>query len=146
MNIEKSHVREVSVKYIGKKIESPRIGEPEDVAKFMRKVIGENSREKFIALYLDGAHFPIGYDVIGIGQIDRCNVDGAEIYRRALLAGAKALIVSHNHPSGELTPSTADLSITSALKAGCKTIGISLLDHVIFSDREHYSMQVAGQV
>lgn len=96
-------------------------------------------RESFFALYLDQAN-----KVLGIKKISECGisstlVDVRIIMQAALLCNASGIIVSHNHPSGNLKPSAADIKMTDKIKDAAKTLDISLLDHVILTSDSHYS-------
>lgn len=96
-------------------------------------------RESFFALYLDQAN-----KVLGIKKISECGisstlVDVRIIMQAALLCNASGIIVSHNHPSGNLKPSSDDIKMTAKIKDAAKTLDISLLDHVILTSDSHFS-------
>ena len=96
-------------------------------------------RESFFALYLDQAN-----KVLGIKKISECGisstlVDVRIIMQAALLCNASGIIVSHNHPSGNLKPSSADIKMTSKIKDAAKTLDIALLDHVVLTSDSHFS-------
>ena len=113
---------------------------PDDVATFVRSVLTDNSREHFIALYLDGSHQVVSYSTISIGIANRTVVHPREIFQRAILAGAIAIVVAHNHPSGNLTPSEEDHTVTRTIRDAGEIIGIRLLDHMIIGDRGYRSI------
>jgi DNA repair protein RadC len=139
-------VREIRVNYRGPKKRQIVIKEPADAAQFIRDVLPDNSREHFVALYLDGAHQVIGFSLISTGTANSCQVHPREIYQRAVLLGSVALVVGHNHPSGQLIPSEEDRRVTKALKSAGEVIGINLLDHVIVNDTGLYSFKDTGGV
>lgn len=77
--------------------------------------------------------------MIGKGTVNNCLVCNREIFIRALLSGAVNIILCHNHPSGETTPSSEDIKITKAVSEAGKLIGITLLDHIIIGGDSYYS-------
>ena len=101
-------------------------------------------RESFFALYLNQAN-----KVLGIKKISECGisstlVDVRIVMQAALLCNATALIVAHNHPSGNLKPSSADIQMTSQIKEAGKILNISLLDHVILTSDSYFSFADEG--
>ena len=135
-------VREVAVNYRGPRIKfSEVLGAPDAVAKVVRKVLPDNSREHFVAIYLNGAHEVIAYSIVATGLANSCPIHPREIFQPAILSGAVALIVSHNHPSGNTTPSMEDRRVTERLKEAADLVGIRLLDHVIVTDDNFYSIE-----
>lgn len=134
-------IREVRVQYEHSTLEPFKVSRPEDVASFLRQIAVDNSREHFFALYLDTAHCVASYSLIATGSVNCCPVHPREIYQRAILGGATAMIVAHNHPSGALNPSDSDWHVTNQLKKIGSLLSIPLLDHVIFSHRGEYSLR-----
>ena len=110
-----------------------KISGPEDIAAFSRSVLLDNSREQFIAIYLEGSHNVAAYSLISIGSANCTTVHPREVFQRAVLVGAVSIVISHNHPSGKDTPSQEDLSMTKRLLQSADILGIKLLDHVIVS-------------
>jgi len=103
-------------------------------------------RESFFALFLDQAN-----KVLGIKKISECGisstlVDVRIIMQAALLCNASGIIVSHNHPSGNLKPSTSDIKITSQIKDAAKILSMTLLDHVILTSDSHFSFADEGMI
>jgi len=113
---------------------------PDDVADFVRSILTDNSREHFVALYLDGAHQVTSYSIVSIGTANASMVHPREVFQRAILAGAVSIIIAHNHPSGVLTPSDEDHKVTQRLKDAGDILGIKLLDHIIISDHSQKSI------
>ena len=140
--IKDCFVREVRVNYVATSTEQFKISGPEDIAAFSRSVLLDNSREQFIAMYLDAAHTVAAYSLISIGSANSTTVHPRELFQRAVLVGAIALVISHNHPSGNNTPSQQDLDITKRLRQCAEILGIKLLDHVIVTDLSHRSLSV----
>jgi DNA repair protein RadC len=136
-----SYIREVRVNYVATTTEPFQISCPEDVAKFVRSILTDNSREHFIALYLDGSHRVASYSIISIGSANQASVHPREVFQRAVLVGATAIAIAHNHPSGDVTPSNADREMTIKLRDAGKILGISVLDHVVVADAAHHSLR-----
>lgn len=101
-------------------------------------------KEYFYALYLSKSNMIIGYSRISEGGLSGTVADPKMVVQNALLCNASSVIISHNHPSGELTPSGADMAITKKIKQGCEFLDIQLLDHVIITRDKYYSMADEG--
>lgn len=140
------YAREIRVNYRGPKHGQTIILDSQMVAAFVQKVLPDNSREHFVAVYLDGGHQTIGYAVISTGTADRCLVHPRELFQRAILLGAVAIVVGHNHPSGRTNPSSEDEKLTPLLKQAGEFLGIKLLDHVILGNGPHYSFAEMGRL
>jgi len=108
----------------------------------------DSGRESFIALMLDTRHSPIGVVTVSVGSLNASIVHPREVFRPAIIAGACALILAHNHPSGVTTPSEDDIEITRRLCKVGELVGIEVLDHVILgNDRastDCFSLRQAG--
>lgn len=137
-------IREVRVSYLATEQKRFAISQPGQVADFVRGVLHDNAREHVVALYLDGGHQVSAYALISIGLANFAHVHPREIYQRALAVGAVALVLAHNHPSGQLEPSREDLELTRQLKEAGQLLGIALLDHVIVTDAGHASFKERG--
>jgi len=137
-------IREVRVQYQYSQQERFLIGSAEDVARFVRSHLVDNSREQLFALYLDTKHAVVSYSLISIGTANSTVVHPREVFQRAVLAGATAVIVAHNHPSGSCQPSEADRLITKRLREAGEVLGIPLLDHVIVTDDSFYALGADG--
>ncbi|UQB69784.1 JAB domain-containing protein [Epilithonimonas zeae] len=103
-------------------------------------------RESFFALYLNQAN-----KVLGIKKISECGisstlVDVRIVMQAGLLCNASGIIVAHNHPSGNLKPSSSDVKMTDQIKEACKVMSMSLLDHVILTSDSHYSFADDGMI
>ena len=83
---------------------------------------------------------------MGEGTVDHCPVYPREVLREALLCDACAIIVAHNHPSGDPSPSGADIAMTHKLRDGCEALGIVLHDSVIIGHGTEYSLRANGQM
>ena len=97
-------------------------------------------REHFAAVFLDSKYRLLGTKVINIGTATESLVDATEIFRETLKQGANALIVAHNHPSGNVEPSQEDLDLTEQLLKGMQLLHIPLIDHLILGEGNHCSL------
>lgn len=140
MEIQHTEIREVRVSYHPTNVQRSTFRLPGEVAEFVRSVLTDNSREHFIAVYLDGSHKPVGYSVVGIGGANFCNVHPREVFQRACISGACSLVIAHNHPSGSLEPSEQDWTMTKQAQKAGKLLGIKVLDHVIVTDEAYCSL------
>ena len=104
----------------------------------------EKEKEYFLLITLDGSSHVIEKRVIHIGTLNQSLVHPREVFRPAILDNAAGVIIAHNHPSGTLEASRADIQITQRLKEVAKLVGIELLDHVILSSQGYYSFSEEG--
>ena len=115
--------------------EEVQLNRPEKVADYLRSAFDENPmQEAFYCVYLDRKNHPLGRHLITLGTVDSTLVSCREVFRGAIVAGCCALIVAHNHPSGDPAPSAADMCVTRKLREAAKILEIELLDHVIVGD------------
>ncbi len=103
------------------------------------------TKEHFIALHLDGKNRIVCCDMVSTGSLNQSIVHPRELFKTALLSSAAAVILLHNHPTGDPTPSTEDLTITRRLQEAGDMIGIRVLDHIIIGD-SYYSFAERGQL
>ena len=96
-------------------------------------------RETFMVLALDARHGVIGFQMVSIGTLSTTSVHPREVFRFSVATGAAAIIVAHNHPSGDSAPSPEDRRVTDRLTEVGELLGIQLLDHVIVATTEFYS-------
>ena len=97
------------------------------------------NQEKFCALYLDTKKNVISFKTLFKGTLDKSIVHPREVFKEAILLSASAIIVMHNHPSGDVTPSKQDIEITNSLIYTGNMLGIKLVDHIIFGKDRFYS-------
>ena len=95
-------------------------------------------------VYMDTKHHVIKCEVCNEGTVNQVVIYVREIAKQALLCNATAVIMAHNHPSGETTPSEADIRLTSRVSAGLGTLDMKLLDHIIIADAEYFSFTEEG--
>ncbi len=123
-----------------------KINSPEDVYRRLYPAMRESKKEHFVELCLDTKNQVIREDTISIGSLNANIVHPREVFRTALIESAAHIIVAHNHPSGDPTPSREDIDITKKLVETGKIMGIDVLDHVIIGDCRHFSMKEAGNI
>jgi len=106
----------------------------------------EETRENFIAVHLDSKNKVLCVDRVSTGSLNASVVHPREVFKSCLLSSAAAILLVHNHPSGDPTPSNEDHEITTRLKGGSELLGIRLLDHIIIGDPRHYSFADQGLI
>ena len=106
----------------------------------------DKQQEYFLALYLDGANHLVNTEVISIGTLNQSLVHPREVYSYAIEKRCASIIIAHNHPSGVLSPSLADINVTKRLQEAGKILGIDVLDHVIFTKDGFYSFKEEGML
>ena len=121
-----------------------QITSPKDVADFMMGQMEHLKQEKFIVLFLNSKNIVIKKKTIFIGTLNASIVHPREIFSEAIKCASNAIIVLHNHPSGDTTPSNEDIKTTERLRECGQLLGIDLLDHVIIGDHEYLSMVEEG--
>ena len=109
------------------------------------KHYGDRPQEHFLVIMLNGAHELMGVNVVSIGLINRSLCHPREVFSEPLKARATAIVLAHNHPSGNLEPSPDDMEVTVRLKRAGLLLGIEVLDHLIFSGDDYHSMMEGGE-
>lgn len=127
------YVREVAIRYRGPRLSAAPVAEPKQAVAFARKVVTDDAREHFVAIYLDGRHRPIAYSVVGVGTASAALVHPREVFQAAVIAGAVGVIILHNHPSGDPNPSREDFELSERLKKAGELLGISVLDSLVWT-------------
>lgn len=136
------------IKKIQTDFPSVKISSSKDSADFIRQFYGDDLEifESMFILCLNQAQKTIGYAKISQGGIAGTVVDIRLIAKYAIENLAVSVIMAHNHPSGNLNPSHADIAITEKCKKGLKLLDINLLDHIILTADNHYSLQDNGKL
>lgn len=119
---------------------------PDTAATYVKLKIGGDRKENFMVIYLDNQHRLIESVIHFTGTIDGSQVHPREIVRHAMLVDAAALILAHNHPSGNTEPSDSDHGITTQIVDAMKTVSVRVLDHVIVSTEQHVSFAERGHI
>lgn len=118
---------------------------PKDVWGQMRD-IRDNKKEHFVIFYLDARQQEIKRDIISVGTLTNALVHPREVFEPAIRNVAAQVLVSHNHPSGVVTPSVADKQITTRLARAGEILGIELIDHVIVTQKDWLSFKEEGML
>lgn len=117
---------------------------PEATRDWLRLQLAPLERETFLVLLLDSQHRLITHDTLFTGSINHVEVQPREVVRMAMNHNAAAVIVAHNHPSGEAEPSLADRKITERLNSTLQLVDVRLLDHVVVGHRGTVSLAERG--
>jgi len=123
--------------------ETIKIENAEDVVPLLADIVGK-TQEHFVCVTLNGANELIEKRIVTIGLLDKSLVHPRDVFADVITDRAAAVIFAHNHPSGDLQPSEADLKTQEQLVNAAKILGIRVLDHVIVSKRGYFSFQEAG--
>jgi len=131
-------VREGTVRYTA--------ATPDDAVAILRQelVTERGDRECMAVLYLDGRSRVVGSEVVAMGGMHGMTTTTKEVLRGAIAGCASGIILGHNHPSGSPEPSREDVELTAVIDAGCRAVGIHLLDHVIVTEDAHTSFHERG--
>jgi DNA repair protein RadC len=111
---------------------------------YCKLAMGSNTVEEFRILFLNSKNMLMLDEVQQTGTVDHTPVYPREVMKRALEVGASALILAHNHPSGDPTPSKADIDMTRTLADAARPLGIRIHDHLIIARHKHYSFKSSG--
>ena len=117
--------------YVPPLSDNSRVHTASDAAAIARRTLEHQAAEVFIVLCLDTRSAVVGWHEVSRGTLDATLVHPREVFKPAVLANAAAVIVAHNHPSGDVVPSRDDTSLTARLRAAGELLGIALLDHII---------------
>jgi len=121
------------------------LSNPEAAYEYARDGFQDKDREMFVAILLNTKNLPIGVNLVSVGGLDHSVAHPREVFKAAILASAHAIILAHNHPSGDPTPSAEDFRITKTLKEVGKIVGIDVVDHIIVAGTRYYSMSADGK-
>ncbi len=122
-----------------------KISYSEDVFSII-KHYADRKQEHFICISVNGASEVIKSRVVSVGLVDKAEVHPREVFADPIQDRASGVIVAHNHPIGDFLPSEADFHITGKLKAAGRTLGIELLDHIVFNNDGYYSFLETGEL
>jgi len=140
-------LKSLSVKYAELGMtEKRKLSSPSDVLIFLKSAIGSSKDEIFYAIFLNSSNKILFYDAISRGVVNKSAVYPRKITELALKHNATSVIVAHNHPGGSCKPSQNDIIATEAVAKALGTVDISLLDHIIVADKNHYSFKDSGLI
>lgn len=139
---------EISVKYHTKNKSNKKITSSDDSYNTLKGWFKDcmEHRERFVVVFLNRSNNVLGIQNIGEGGLSSCIVDKRMIAQGAILSNCNAVILAHNHPSGNLTPSYSDKKITKDIKEGLNLFDIQTLDHLIISADGYYSFADEGVI
>lgn len=124
---------------------SMKYTQPRQVYEIFRNLRLE-TKEHFIVLHMDGKNRIVCLDRVSVGSLNQSIVHPREVFKTALLSSAAAVLLIHNHPTGDPTPSPEDIAITTRLKEAGELLGIRVLDHVIIGDDRYISFVETGNL
>lgn len=117
-----------------------KIGLPPDVLPLIQHM-ADRKQEHFLCISLNGAYEVIAVRTVSVGLVNKTQVHPREVFADPITDRATAIIVAHNHPTGNLSPSIDDIAITRQLESAGETLGIRLIDHIIFGRKGYYSFK-----
>ncbi|GKS83623.1 DNA repair protein RadC [Acidovorax sp. SUPP1855] len=120
------------------------LGSPQDVFDFLRLRLGGETHEVFAAVFLDTKHCVIAFETLAHGSIDEAVVYPRVVVKRAIELNAAALILAHNHPSGNTRCSEGDRTVTDRLRTALRYVDVRVIDHVIVGKGTPYSFAQDG--
>jgi DNA repair protein RadC len=119
---------------------------PHEAAAYLMPAFGSRPVEQFGVVLLDTKHRVLRTSVLAIGTLNSTVVQPRDVFREAALGGAAAIVVFHNHPSGEPSPSPDDVELTRRLAAAGTLMGIDVVDHIILGDVRYCSFKEMGKI
>jgi DNA repair protein RadC len=134
-------VRETSQPSVLNCIKTPR-----NVYEIAATYLEGADREHFVVMMLDTKNQVIGINTVAIGILSSCPIHPREVFKPAILANAAGIILLHNHPSGDPSPSQDDILLTDRLKEAGEVLGIQVIDHVILGYTNYVSLKERGQI
>lgn len=122
------------------------VNSPEGAVRVMADMLSELDREYVCVVNMDSKLHPINYNIVSIGGLSESLVPMTNIFKSAILSNAGSIVVLHNHPSGDLTPSNEDINVTKRIMEASKIMDIRLNDHIIVGggSGDYYSMLEHG--
>jgi DNA repair protein RadC len=117
------------------------IATPLEAVQFFQQQLGNDVQERFAALYLNARNAPLGWREISRGSVSASIVHPREVFAPALRLAASSLILAHNHPSGDPSPSKEDLELSRRLRQVGELLGMEVLDHLIITATTHVSLK-----
>lgn len=142
-----NQINEIKVVYSSDKTDV-KITQSSDAYYYLKQFYSEcmEHREQAVMLLLNRANKVIGHYLLGVGGVAGCVVDRQIAFQVALKCNASGIILSHNHPSGNLKPSKSDEKLTATFAEAGKIIGIGVLDHLILTKESYYSFADEGMI
>ena len=126
--------------------ETLKISNKDILLKYLRNKIGYEEIEKFYVLYLSSSNEVIEFEENSVGTLDRRSVYAREMYKKIINLNAKSIILAHNHPSDNITPSKCDIELTNEIAKGLKNFGALLIEHIIITKNSYFSFLEEGLI
>jgi len=124
-----------------------KISQPDDAVGLVLEFLEDADREKMILIALNRKGEPTAIQTISVGTLHSSLVHPREVFKTAILSNSASIILAHNHPSGDPTPSREDIEITKRIKEAGEILGIEILDHIIIgTDGKFSSLKTMGQL
>jgi len=140
----KSLITEAAASYAETDINSGAFTNYMKAIRYLHPIMGKLEYESFGVLFLDSQHRIIEFKTLFRGTIDQASIYPREIVKHALNVNSAAVILTHNHPSGDATPSDADCQITKVIKGALNFVDVRTLDHIVFGDPEVVAFSQLG--
>jgi DNA repair protein RadC len=119
---------------------------PHDAAAYLLPTFGARAVEQFGIVLLDSKHRVLRTTVVASGTLNSTIVHPRDVFREAMLGAAAAIVLFHNHPSGDPSPSPDDVELTRRLRAAGVLMGIEVVDHIVLGDARYCSLKEMGQL
>ena len=126
--------------------ETLKISNKDILLNYLRNKIGYEEKEKFYVIYLSSSNEVIEFEENSVGTLDRSSVYLREIYKKIINLNAKSIILAHNHPSDNITPSKSDIELTNEIAKGLKNFGALLIEHIIITKNSYFSFLEEGLI
>lgn len=139
-----SLVREGCARQLPEKIEDPE--EAVVAVKRATRELQQAANEHVGVMFLDSRHRVVGHMIVAKGKLNSCSVMPRDVFTPALVSNSAAIILFHNHPSGDPEPSVDDQQLTSRMVKSGETLGVSVLDHVIIGNGKFVSLREKGWI
>ncbi len=125
-------------------VENKRITSPETAYEILMKHLGRPDREHFVMMCLNTKNEVTHIHTVSIGTLNTTLIHPRELFKTAILTNSAAIIIAHNHPSGDPTPSRQDIETTNRLDKAGEILGINILDHIICGSNSFTSLKAEG--
>ena len=122
------------------------INSPADAYSLLRTYLDGADREHFVAVLVDTKNKVIGINTVSVGALNTTIVHPREVFKPAVLCNAAGVLLAHNHPSGDATPSEDDMKTTRRLRVAGTILGITVLDHIIVGEDGYFSFKAQGLI
>jgi DNA repair protein RadC len=135
-------VREATVLYQNRTINSPQ-----DAVELVEPFLQDQDRECFLVVCVDTKNQPTAINIVSIGTLNSSLVHPREVFKTSILANAYGIILAHNHPSGDPSPSNEDREVTRRLIEAGKVLGVEVLDHIVIGSNSRFvSLKERGDI